>query len=212
MEINSIKHKVYINILELINYRHLQVLNPPIKKYNADELERKLVDDNNTITIDCIDAPNHIKREPTDTKIILTAGKEIPNKSKELFNVLKQINIPKNKNLDVIIINEFAYKPNVESVLIDFKKNNPKVNISMYKYDNFIIVIPKHDSVFPHRVMDEDEVNLLLNDLKCEKKSLPMIKLNDPQNIWIGGKVGDVLEIDRHEIICENYGYRVVIK
>ena len=91
--------------------------------------------------------------------------------------------------------------------------SNENKMIHSYVYDIFKIEIPKHSLCSPHSILSKEESdNLLNNELKIKKKNLAKIKINDPQIIWIGGKMGDIIKIERNsEITGKSIYYRVVI-
>ena len=87
-----------------------------------------------------------------------------------------------------------------------------KSNIDNYTYMHLSIIIPEHISCVPHRILPIEEEEELLNSvLYVDKKNLQVICINDPMVIWIGGKVGNVIEIKRSsEITGECIAYRRV--
>ena len=87
-----------------------------------------------------------------------------------------------------------------------------KLNIFMYVYDLFAIIIPRHILSNEHKILPTEEVDHLLNNvLFCKKNNLPKIKINDPQIIWSSGKVGDVVCITRNNDISGlSLYYRVI--
>jgi DNA-directed RNA polymerase subunit H (RpoH/RPB5) len=87
-----------------------------------------------------------------------------------------------------------------------------KLNIFMYVYDLFAIIIPKHILSNEHKILPAKDVdNLLNNVLFCKKNNLPKIKISDPQIIWSSGKVGDVVCITRNSDISGlSLYYRVI--
>jgi DNA-directed RNA polymerase subunit H (RpoH/RPB5) len=87
-----------------------------------------------------------------------------------------------------------------------------KLNIFMYVYDLFAIIIPKHILSNEHNILPYKDVdNLLNNVLFCKKNNLPKIKISDPQIIWSSGKVGDVVCITRNSDISGlSLYYRVI--
>ncbi len=87
-----------------------------------------------------------------------------------------------------------------------------KLNIFMYVYDLFAIIIPKHILSNEHKILPSKDVEHLLNNvLFCKKNNLPKIKINDPQIIWSSGKVGDVVCITRNSDISGlSLYYRVI--
>ncbi|MCW1292303.1 MAG: DNA-directed RNA polymerase subunit H [Candidatus Rehaiarchaeum fermentans] len=62
------------------------------------------------------------------------------------------------------------------------------------------------------RILPKEEVDELLNRLKCSKTDLPKIKLEDPVSVALKAKQGDVIEFTRKsETAGLSKYYRVVI-
>jgi DNA-directed RNA polymerase subunit H (RpoH/RPB5) len=91
--------------------------------------------------------------------------------------------------------------------------NQKLLTVSVYRHEIFDLVLPKGPLCYPHRVMSRDEVIKLTNeDMCCYVINLPKILDEDPQCIWIGAEVGDVVEIKMlSDVSGETYQYRVVI-
>lgn len=66
-----------------------------------------------------------------------------------------------------------------------------------YPYHNFALVIPDSQSVPPHRLMAESELEAFLVQNKLKYTNLPVIKTNDPPIVWLGGREGQAVEIMR---------------
>lgn len=121
---------------------------------------------------------------------------------KRLLNKLK-------KPVIVILV---IYKPlNTygKKVISKFKH----LNVFVYRQEIFDLVIPKGPLCYPHRILSREEIIALTNDqLCCYLTNLPKIFDTDPQCIWIGAEVGDVIEIKLlSDVSGETYQYRVVI-
>lgn len=87
------------------------------------------------------------------------------------------------------------------------------LKVKVYRHEIFDLVLPNGPLCYPHRIMSRDEVIKLTNeDLCCFVVNLPKILDEDPQVIWIGAEVGNVIEIKAvSDISGESYQYRVVI-
>lgn len=90
---------------------------------------------------------------------------------------------------------------------------NSSLNIVVYPQYIFALISPKGPLVYPHRVLSREEVHTLMNKhIMCKLQNLPKIRVNDPQCIWIGAEVGDVVEITSvSDTIGLAISYRVVI-
>jgi DNA-directed RNA polymerase subunit H (RpoH/RPB5) len=80
----------------------------------------------------------------------------------------------------------------------------------MHKY--FSIEISKGPLCSKHVILSNNEVkDLCSRELIIHPLSLPSISINDPQNIWIGGELGEVIKIlSISEITGETIRYRIV--
>lgn len=86
-----------------------------------------------------------------------------------------------------------------KSNLLDIFKKHADASTAYYNpqpYHRFGMNILKSVSVSPHRIMSEEEVK---NTFKFgEKKTdLPVILITDPIVLWIGARVGQVIEVTR---------------
>jgi len=89
------------------------------------------------------------------------------------------------------------------------KKKENKEN----KEKDFYEIIKNHELMPEAKVLSEEEVEKLLNELEIKKENLPKIYSKDPLVKIVGAKVGDVIMIKRKsEIAGENIYYRLVIE
>jgi DNA-directed RNA polymerase subunit H (RpoH/RPB5) len=92
----------------------------------------------------------------------------------------------------------------------------PWAQIFNYYYHHFIIEIPKAIFCSPHVIIGEEErqtlrANYIDQDPNCNV--LPRIFEDDPQCIWIGAKVGDIVRITRlSNNVGESVEYRKVVR
>lgn len=121
------------------------------------------------------------------------------------------INSIKYNNINIIIISKDPLSTHVNKQVVELSNDTKK--IFNYTYDRFKIILYNHVLCSPHTLLSKDEEEYLLkNILKKKKSHLPKIKLSDPQVIWIGGNIGDIVRIDRDsEITGKSIYYRVVI-
>ena len=85
-------------------------------------------------------------------------------------------------------------------------------NIMFLKHQTFIFELPKHVLCAKHEILTLDESFQLRNDLALVSIiNLPKININDPQCVWIGAKVGDVIRITNKNGAGESIKYRIVI-
>lgn len=86
------------------------------------------------------------------------------------------------------------------------------LKIFNYLHKYFSIELAKGPLCSPHYILSNDEVKSLCSrDLIIHPLSLPSISVNDPQNIWIGGELGQVIKIvSISEITGKTIRYRIV--
>lgn len=119
-------------------------------------------------------------------------------------------------NVDIICIvkDEISSHVRKKAAAYIFNGNDARgfTHIDFYRYHVFNTVIPAHVSVPHHKIVPAEDEKRLLESLGARKKHLEKIKRKDPPVIWIGGEIGDIIEI---ETISESTGkalnYRIVI-
>jgi len=136
---------------------------------------------------------------------LLAVNSKFNTGSQDLKRLLSKIREP----TDIIIVTNEAFKIYSTRALEKFTH----LNIKVYLHENFNLIIPNGPLCYPHRIMDADEVNHLLNeDLCCQLINLPKILIEDVQCIWIGAEIGDVIEIKMiSDTTGETIQYRVVV-
>lgn len=153
------------------------------------------------VKIECLDA----KQKRKIIIYLFDKNSKYTVSSQDLKKLLKKIKNP----CHVILV---TYKPLTtygRKAINSFKH----LNIVTYRHEIFDLVVPHGPLCYPHRVLSRDEVlHLCNNDLCCYLINLPKIFDEDPQCIWIGARVGDVVEIKMlSDITGETIQYRVVI-
>ena len=78
---------------------------------------------------------------------------------------------------------------------------------SSYTFGLFAIDMTKAPMVPPHRIMSRDEIKDLFQFTVSERSDLPKIFITDTQIIWLGAKIGDVIEVTRWS---EATGYSII--
>ncbi len=135
------------------------------------------------IRIDCVDKR---REKPVVMFMLLNSKAYKAAEIRGLLNSVKQIS-------DVIIVSLHV----IANIVAKLAPKFNHLNISTYGHHIFAMEIPNGPHCYPHRVMDKKEVNHLLNEgLMTRLTGLAQIRENDPQCIWIGAQIGDVIEID----------------
>jgi len=126
-------------------------------------------------------------------------------------NFKSLINTIKYPNCNIITISKNSLSTHVNKQIVELSTDTKK--IFSYTYDKFKFLVFNHVLCSPHTILTKDEeYNLLNKILRKKKNNLPKIKITDPQAIWIGAEIGNVIRIDRDsEITGKSVYYRVVI-
>lgn len=125
--------------------------------------------------------------------------------STELKKLLMSIRVPS----DVMLITKNEFKIySVKAIAVA-----KHLNVKTFLHENFSIIIPKGPLCQPHRILSAKETNrVLTKELFCDISNLPKIYENDPQCIWIGAEIGDVVEVISDSDISGKYmTYRLVV-
>lgn len=122
-------------------------------------------------------------------------------------------------NLEKIIQDYISQGVN-SIVLITTAKLNPSckalVKASKLQVEHFLIEelqfnVTKHVLVPRHRILSPQECEELLSKLKTDRGKLPAILTTDVVCRYIGGRVGDIIEIDRKSLTSgQSLYYRAV--
>ena len=110
--------------------------------------------------------------------------------------------------LDIIIISKDILSIYINKALS--KYTHLKIYNYMYRY--FSLEISEGPLCSKHTILSNAEVRTLCSrDLIIHPLSLPSISFTDPQNIWIGGELGQVIKIESiSEITGKTIRYRLI--
>ena len=100
-------------------------------------------------------------------------------------------------------VNYIAQKSNtslntVSKIILELNSTLKDVWIQVRSYKTFELIIPECIDVSKHRIVDKDYVNDYLTHEHKSKTSLPQIHVYDPPIIWLGGRPGQYVEVDRY--------------
>ncbi len=162
------------------------------------------------------------QKYPTKTFIvIMDMDSKFATQSPEFVNLMKRIpgfDSDRKYNLDIILISQYALSSHIQKKIEIYKSFGTDTtgftNIEDYQYHIFRsnIMDPNHAFIPPHRLLSRAEEHEILTTLHSEKKDLSRIHQSDPPVVWIGGEVGDIVEISQFsEATGSAFEYRVVI-
>lgn len=85
------------------------------------------------------------------------------------------------------------------------------ITLKNYLYKHFIMEINKGPLCSVHSIMTPEEIQTVSYNIMAHAHKLPAIFENDPQNIWIGGEINDLIKIESYsEITGKIITYRLV--
>jgi DNA-directed RNA polymerase subunit H (RpoH/RPB5) len=193
-------YQIYLNIQKFITqYRKYDILDGNL----ANQVEfNKIILDEHYIKCNCLDPQ-------TQKKVYVILLKRDSKYIKSTANFKKlMVGLGKEES-DVIVISK-------EPLSIYVKKLLPKLsNLVIYNYlhRHFAIEIPKGPLCSKHTILTQSEIeHLCSKELMIHPLGLPSILVTDPQCIWIGAKVGQVVKIEAFsEITGKTIRYRIVV-
>jgi DNA-directed RNA polymerase subunit H (RpoH/RPB5) len=85
------------------------------------------------------------------------------------------------------------------------------INVKNYLHKHFIIELNKGPLCSKHTILTSEETREVCYDLMAHAHKLPSIFQDDPQAIWIGAEINDVVKIESiSEITGKSLHYRIV--
>jgi DNA-directed RNA polymerase subunit H (RpoH/RPB5) len=120
--------------------------------------------------------------------------------------------------------NKLLYRYNEPREIILFTKDRLSIylkkavkkhhNLTIYNYLHkyFIMEMNKGPLCSKHTILSIEEAKDVCFDLMTHGHKLPAIYVDDPQNIWIGGKINDIIKIEAFsELTGKTVRYRIVV-
>ena len=96
----------------------------------------------------------------------------------------------------VILVSAYPPSSYIAKAIAGMWPDDPRSYFECLLHQHFNIEIPRGPLCYQHEVMNDDDVKRVLHDhLMAGRSNLPRIGLSDPQIIWIGARVGDVIRI-----------------
>lgn len=122
-------------------------------------------------------------------------------------NVRPILDNAKHHNItNVIIAVQDGYSPQVSDVIREFKEKN----VEIFKENELLFNVTKHELVSKHRIMTEKEKKKFLEKIRVKEEQLPQIMSDDVVARYYGAKKGDLFEIIRKSESGEiSYYYRI---
>lgn len=91
-----------------------------------------------------------------------------------------------------------------ENVLKVIKNMTKDRSIQFFHIKQLKFDITAHRIAMPHRILKEDERTEMLKTFNLDdpENQLPWIDSQDPMVKWIGGRPGDIIEVNRHSDVA----------
>lgn len=142
--------------------------------------------------------------------LIVYPGTECESKRASMIKLINHIRYP---NSNVIIITPTKISSGVAKGLqsLSSHREHRGRTFKTFTYTLLNSVIPEYDLAPKYEILTEDQVKEL-SEWFVDVDSLPKIFEHDPQMVWIGGSVGDVVKYTYlSEVTIEGVGYCKVI-
>ena len=97
-----------------------------------------------------------------------------------------------------------ALVPPSENVLKIIKQMTKTRLIQFFHKRQLLFDITTHRAAMPHRILKEEEKTEVFKtyNINTPDQQLPWIDSQDPMVKWIGGRPGDVIEVNRHSDVA----------
>ena len=231
-----LKHRNLELVAGSISKRRAQKVESKSKKdeFLDDSTFTKVIQIDGYVVIEAKDEPDKDRRyrrqveevnrnKSTKTYIvIIDMNSKYAAQSPEFVTLLKRLpsfdHEKRESNMDIIIISQNILSSHIQKKIALYSNDGTKTagfcHIRSYPYHIFstYLLDPDHTMVPPHRIITNEEEDNLLRTTYSEKKFLPRISRNDPPVVWIGGEVGDIIEITvPSESTGVDLNFRVVV-
>lgn len=147
----------------------------------------------------------------TITNILLVyPGTECESKRANMVKLINHIRYPRT---NVIIITPTKISSGVAKGLVTLssQKEHRGHTFRHYTYNLVNSIIPEHDMAPKYEIMNEAQISEL-REWFIDTESLPKIFEHDPQMVWIGACVNDIIKFTYlSEVTIEGVGYCKVV-
>ena len=137
---------------------------------------------------------------------ILGDGK-FGSKSAEFKKIL---NVIREKKVHLITISRGGIKTTVKKFLLKYSKK--KLIFKDLCFNNFKIDPRKNVMVPKHTLCTKEEMKRVMHDNRItDSAQFPRIHRSDPQVLWTGGEVGELIKIERPSVTGIVLYYRIIV-
>jgi DNA-directed RNA polymerase subunit H (RpoH/RPB5) len=131
--------------------------------------------------------------------IVLLAKNNKTHVVVDLRDMLTEITKGERRSADVARVVMFISDENLKAQLVKVSLAMPTVRLYNYLHIHFLIELPRVLHATPHRIIGDAEKKLL-EENHVRPESLPHIRENDAQCVWIGAQVGDIVAVERKSL------------
>lgn len=200
-EISYLPQLVYENVikfLEFPQYRNLKIAEKD--RLNPTEFVEKVIRQQ-YVVINAKDSSDH-----AIAVIVFNSGyNAFTHDGKKISNLIKTVG----SSDEIILVIQDDISTSIRNAIDEV---SDKKDVKIYQYQLFTAELPIVLGVPQHRILRGAEREAILSDIKVRPSELPSILDTDPQIVWIGGKMGDIVQILRTDGRGISEFYRYVIR
>ena len=142
--------------------------------------------------------------------LLIYPGTDCESKRANMMKLINHVRYPRS---NVIIITPSKVSSGVSKGLqmLSSKREHQHHDFKAFTYTLLSSIIPKHELVPKYEILSKGQIDKL-KEWFVDPESFPKIFENDPQMVWIGAKVGQVIKFTYlSEVTIEAIGYCKVI-
>jgi len=215
--INQHLYAIYQNIISFYDYRGLVPLS---KELNQDGFIKAIQKDKYLILasvnksdvagesgkIDQQKLASAEDKHRVTVVLLVYPNTECESKRAIMLKMLNRIAYP---NVDVLIITSIKVSTSISKGL--HAMSNADRSFRAFTYTLFNSVLPDHELVPKYNILNNAEIDKI-KECFIDPDMLPRVFENDPQMVWLGAKIGDVVKfVYPSEITIESICYCKVI-
>lgn len=170
----------------------------------ADKVDetRRIVETHNEKSKDCAFAITHV--------LLVYPGTECESKRANMMKLINHVRYPK---AHVLVITPTKITAGILKSLhaLRSQREHSARDFKAFTYTLLNAVLPEHELVPRYEILSEAEM-VQLRGWRIDPELLPKIFEHDPQIVWIGAEVGQVVRFTYpSEVTIESIGYCVVV-
>lgn len=141
--------------------------------------------------------------------IILYPNTDYNSKRPEFKKIL---NLVPYTHSDIMIITKDKIGKHMLKFIYKLNETSNSQKIYAHEYALFKTIVPAYSLAPKYKILTQEEIEKELNTFHIQSTNLSRILENDPQMVWIGAKVGQIVKYQYlSEVTIESVGYSLVI-